>query len=116
MTKIRRVSLGDGLQAAPEMVRTVPQRIQRKRTKGWRAPEGALYVGRPTRYGNPFSVAEHGRAGAVARFEAHLTEHPEIVAQIRDELGGKDLACWCRLDQACHADALLHVANDGGAE
>jgi len=34
-----------------------PQRIQRKRTKGWRMPEGAVYVGRPTRWGNPFVVA-----------------------------------------------------------
>lgn len=31
-----------------------PQRIQRKRTRGWRMPEGAVYVGRPTRWGNPF--------------------------------------------------------------
>ena len=31
-----------------------PQRIQRKRTKGWRMPEGAVYVGRPTKWGNPF--------------------------------------------------------------
>ena len=33
-----------------------PQRIQRKRTKGWRMPEGAVYVGRPTKYGNPFEA------------------------------------------------------------
>lgn len=34
----------------------MPQRIQRKRTKGWRMPEGAVYVGRPTKWGNPFVV------------------------------------------------------------
>ena len=34
----------------------MPQRIQRKRTKGWKMPEGAVYVGRPTRWGNPYSV------------------------------------------------------------
>jgi hypothetical protein len=33
-----------------------PQRIQRKRTKGWKMPAGAVYVGRPTKWGNPFSV------------------------------------------------------------
>lgn len=37
----------------------MPQRIQRKRTKGWRMPEGAVYVGRPTKWGNPFTVAGH---------------------------------------------------------
>ncbi|AMS03880.1 hypothetical protein SEA_BAXTERFOX_70 [Gordonia phage BaxterFox] len=35
---------------------TAPQRIQRRRTKGWRMPEGAVYVGRPTRWGNPWRV------------------------------------------------------------
>jgi hypothetical protein len=33
-----------------------PRRIQRKRTEGWRMPEGAVYVGRPTKWGNPFEV------------------------------------------------------------
>lgn len=33
---------------------SAPKRIQRKRTKGWRMPEGAVYVGRPTIFGNPF--------------------------------------------------------------
>jgi Domain of unknown function (DUF4326) len=33
-----------------------PRRIQRKRTAGWRAPEGAKYVGRPSRWSNPFAV------------------------------------------------------------
>lgn len=31
-----------------------PTRIQRKRTKGWKMPEGAIYVGRPTQWGNPW--------------------------------------------------------------
>jgi len=34
----------------------MPERIQRKRTKGWKMPEGAVYVGRPTRFGNPFYI------------------------------------------------------------
>jgi hypothetical protein len=34
----------------------MPERIQRKRTKGWKMPAGAVYVGRPTKFGNPFSV------------------------------------------------------------
>ena len=35
---------------------SAPKRIQRKRTKGWRMPAGAVYVGRPTIFGNPFSA------------------------------------------------------------
>jgi hypothetical protein len=34
----------------------MPQRLQRSRAKGWRMPAGAVYVGRPTRWGNPFTV------------------------------------------------------------
>lgn len=34
----------------------MPNRIQRERTTGWRMPEGAVYVGRPTKWGNPFRV------------------------------------------------------------
>ena len=45
-----------------------PHRIQLRRTKGWRKPPGAVVVPRPTRLGNPYSVAEHGQAGAVALY------------------------------------------------
>lgn len=38
---------------------TTPKRIQRRRTKGWRMPEGAVYVGRPSRWGNPFQVGAY---------------------------------------------------------
>lgn len=33
------------------------------------------------------------------------------VEEIRAELAGKDLACWCDLDTPCHADVLLEIAN-----
>ncbi|MCU1591575.1 MAG: hypothetical protein JWP11_2831 [Frankiales bacterium] len=42
---------------------STPQRIQRRRTAGWKMPEGAVYVGRPTRWGNPFTVMNGGRQG-----------------------------------------------------
>lgn len=34
----------------------MPQRSQRRRVKGWRMPEGAVYVGRGSKWGNPFRV------------------------------------------------------------
>lgn len=75
----------------------LPVRIQRRRTAGWRMPEGAVYVGRPTRWGNPFPHT--GTAASRA----------EVVA--RRQLAGRDLACWCPPGQPCHADVLLDVAN-----
>lgn len=136
-----------------------PQRIQRKRTKGWRMTEGAVYVGRPTRFGNPFRVVKstccptwdviddndmsylidhqwtHRHATAdlcldsdsdrrfavsetVRLFAEDLTVwlggrldlDPELGAAVAG-LAGRDLACWCPLDQPCHADVLLTLAN-----
>ncbi len=46
----------------------VPRRIQLRRTKGWRKPPGAVVIPRPTRWGNPYSLAELGHAGAVALY------------------------------------------------
>jgi hypothetical protein len=100
-----------------------PQRIQRKRTKGWRMPQGAIYVGRPTRWGNPFAM---GEMNSYAEDEDHPYGRPstaeEVVALYRmgitfvppyafEPLRGHDLVCWCPLDQPCHADVLLEVAN-----
>jgi hypothetical protein len=85
------------------------RRVQLRRTKGWRKPPGAV-VARPTRWGNPYGVADHGRAQAVALYRQHLEQHPELVTAARRELAGKDLACWCPLDWPCHADVLLEVA------
>ena len=100
-----------------------PRRIQRKREKGWRMPENTVYVGRPGKFGNPFDTArEFARMHEVTREEAVdviLTvgddDKVHKVASrpvIKKELRGKDLACWCDLDQECHADVLLKIAND----
>ena len=133
------------------MVDSIPQpkRIHRRRIKGWRMPPNAVYVGRPTKWGNPWTVEEwrdhmarlhrsfsgleptrseldyEARDIATTCFysamvdrladpESEEHEHPGFyppLQQIRDELAGKDLACWCPLDQPCHADVLLKVAN-----
>lgn len=107
----------------------MPERIQRQRTKGWRMPAGAVYVGRPSKWGNPYRIAsaiEHGFAtGKTARHVCveMFRETPELEmryptrAEIRGELRGKDLACWCPLVDAdgnpvpCHGDVLLEWAN-----
>ena len=99
----------------------MPIRIQRKRVRGWRMPEGAVYVGRPSRFGNPYRVGfiydiddkpfvVHTRAQAVELYRRHLELHPLSADDIA-KLCGKDLACFCPLDQPCHADVLLELAN-----
>lgn len=77
-------------------------------------PIGARYVGRPTKFGNPFTVGRDGtRADVIAKFEAHILAQPDLVQQIRNELRGKDLVCWCA-PSPCHADVLLRIANSDG--
>lgn len=109
---------------------TAPRRIQLKRTKGWRKTPGSIVVARPSRWGNPFRVGspyrvtEHDgtlRRGdvetpeqAVALFRdwvASRTDADLAAENIRRELAGHDLCCWCRLDRPCHADVLLEIAN-----
>lgn len=89
-------------------------RIQRRRSAGWRMPEGAVYVGRPTRWGNPFphDGTAAGRAEVVAAYRDLVDADPALQAAARRLLAGRDLACWCPLDQPCHADVLLDVANN----
>lgn len=119
---------------------TTPTRIQRRRTKGWRAPEDAVYVGRPTLYGNPFQLARVGKdwlvyvdaaPGVTGRTvatlcgerEARQTAVDHFRAELRtpggseqavffaSKLHGRDLMCWCPASMPCHADVLLELAN-----
>lgn len=113
-------------------------------------PEGAVYVGRGSKWGNPFEVYRCPCCQAwdvrdnngVTYLAAHgyIRSHPEVTVykaeavakavglyahdlgwgtaaitpeDIQASLRGKDLACWCPLDQPCHADVLLGLANGG---
>ena len=85
-------------------------RIRRSRAKGSRQPQGTLYVGRPTRFGNPFPVADSSREEAVAQFKiafwaGELDVSPESVRA--DMAGYRHLSCWCPLDKECHADEYI---------
>ncbi len=93
-----------------------PRRIQRKRTKGWRMPENTVYVGRPSVWGNPFKVGhcfEHGLYCGLVFDNDHAYRLFKrfLPCPSTRELRGKNLACWCPLDQPCHADILLEMAN-----
>lgn len=107
----------------------MPERIQLRRTKGWRKPEGAIVVTRPTKWGNPWRVGSTTWTvlpGGVIDREPHppltaeqavesyrnsVTHDPLFAEAIRAELAGRDLCCWCPPGQPCHADVLLEIAN-----
>lgn len=93
----------------------MPKRIQRKRTKGWKMPPNTIYVGRPTKYGNPFRIGDTHPVFHDVKMDAQdaVDMYEWGMSYIRpdlSELRGKDLACWCPLDQPCHADVLLKLA------
>lgn len=109
----------------------MPKRIQRKRVKGWRKPEGAISVARPSKWGNPFRVLlpvaceasamignpyyADSAEDAIEKYEMWLRTQPKLLRHLI-ELRGHDLLCFCPLDQPCHADVLLRVANEEAAE
>lgn len=106
---------------------TKPRRIQLKRTKGWRMPPNTVKVDRTTKWGNPFvvckglggqkmpdgSTAVETRDDAIRFHREYVNRRPKIVAELRSDLRGKNLACWCKPGDSCHADILLELANGG---
>jgi hypothetical protein len=86
-------------------------RVLNKRTDGH--PASAIYVGRPSIFGNPYVVGEDGtRDEVIQKYRDYLFSSPVRVAMVKERLRGRDLVCWCS-PQACHADVLMEVANDG---
>lgn len=75
-------------------------------------PDNTVYVGRPTKWGNQFVMQDKETREDVVQAYANLID-PATATLIKQELRGKDLACWCPLDQPCHADVLLEIANSG---
>lgn len=105
-----------------------PHRVQLSRAKGWRMPPNTVKVDRTTKWGNPFIVGKHGTAAeCVDLFEklaygfVCISKGVDLARSQsnflkawmddRHELHGKNLACWCRPSQPCHADVLLRLAN-----
>lgn len=98
----------------------MPIRIQRSRIKKQISPNGLpiVYVGRPSKYGNPYKVGDndgfvviHTRAAVIELFEIYAKKKLELTPNWLDDLRGKNLSCWCGEDELCHADILLKIAN-----
>lgn len=92
---------------------TKPIRVQRQRTKGYKLPPNTVYVGRPTKWGNPYIAGRvYGPFQAVKLYREYLTtgNGQHLLTQL-SELRGHNLACWCKPGSHCHADVLLELAN-----
>ena len=89
-----------------------PVRLQRSRKHKQISPNGLpiVYVGRPSKWGNPFKVVgEDAIACCLEKYKEYiLHEHDLGIKNIAD-LIGKNLSCWCAIDQLCHADILLEL-------
>jgi hypothetical protein len=99
-----------------------PQRIRLSRKKWFKLNEYSRKlnglqcrkVDRTTKWGNPFRLGVDGDIDqCLAKFRNLINQSAfrEQWMHLLEELRGKNLACWCPLDQKCHADVLLELAN-----
>lgn len=77
-----------------------------------RVSEDGVYIGRPSKFGNPFVIGRDGaRDDVVRKYEEFVRSRPELMEAAKRELRGKNLVCWCA-PYACHGDVLLRIANE----
>lgn len=104
----------------------LPKRIQRKRVKGWRMPPNTVSVTRPSQYGNPYRLNDprwgniKTAAEVVERYKQLLERRKKTEGVYFEDwiapLRGKNLACWCKEGESCHADVLIEMANSTEAQ
>ena len=76
---------------------------------------GAVYVGRPSPWGNPFVIGKDGtRAEVLAKFREYAVERMASEPEWLAPLAGRNLACWCK-PKECHGDVLMELANKAGS-
>ena len=72
---------------------------------------GSVYVGRPSKWGNSFVIGRDGtRKEVIQKHKIKALSDTNFVSQVREELAGRILACWC-YPLPCHGDTLVHIAN-----
>lgn len=75
-------------------------------------PDDAILVDRTTPWGNPYKLGVDGGLEQVAKlYIQYLIDNPSLVENIKINLKGKDLVCWCVPEQRCHAELLILLAN-----
>ncbi len=71
-----------------------------------------VYIGRPSKWGNPFSIGPDGdRAEVIEKYREWIKNQPELLASL-EELRGKVLGCWCA-PKACHGEVLIELLEEG---
>lgn len=83
-------------------------KVLNKRTD--KIPDDAVYVGRPSKWGNPYKL-DMDKLECIRRFREYAIMRLEEVPDWLKPLEGKDLVCWCS-PLPCHADVLLELANE----
>lgn len=74
-------------------------------------PDDAVFIGRPSKFGNPFVIGKHGdRDTVIMKYRKYLMQRPELIQAAKAELKGKSLICYCA-PLPCHGDVLLEIAN-----
>lgn len=75
-------------------------------------PKDAVYIGRPSKWGNPFEIGKDGmdRDDVIHAFILYLQDNMQLVEEAKTELKGKDLVCFCH-PRKCHGDIWLRIAN-----
>lgn len=69
-----------------------------------------VYIGRPSKWGNPFVIGKDGtREDVIAKYETWIETQPQLMNAL-PELRGKVLGCWCS-PKSCHGDVLARLAN-----
>lgn len=74
--------------------------------------DNQAYIGRPSIFGNPFTINVHGnREEVIEQYKKWIVDQPEIIKAAKEQLRGKDLVCFCA-PKSCHGDVLIKIANE----
>lgn len=88
-------------------------RMKHYRDYEWKKNPNAIYVGRGKgergKWGNPFKVSEYGLKKCLELYREWLMEKLAHDPEFLEPLRGKDLVCFCKLDQPCHADIIIEM-------
>ncbi|MEW6663042.1 MAG: DUF4326 domain-containing protein [Bacillota bacterium] len=75
-------------------------------------PNNAVYIGRPSKWGNPFIIGRDGtREEVINKYESWILKQPELMTSLH-ELRGKTLVCFCK-PKPCHGDVLIKLIEEG---
>lgn len=67
-----------------------------------------VYIGRPSKWGNPFVIGKDGnREEVIEKYRKFILNNPQLLSSL-GELKGKRLGCFCK-PNPCHGDILVKL-------